>query len=71
MSLLERKIIKIHAKSGAVLDKCIQECISLSFTEGVDVELIHNEVSIIIKWGSLLNKVYQDNAKPELVITLH
>ncbi len=69
---IECETTKVMAKSGSSLDKCIRECIELSMRKGHNVELIHNEVSVIINWGSLLNRVYEDNAKNnKLIFTLH
>ena len=55
--------ITVDAQIGSVLDKCINECIVLAFTQGKDVLLNHNGKTFVIDHLKIQNSVKIGNSK--------
>ena len=54
------KNIKVEAMIGADVYECIVECISLSATKGVPIDLEHNGINIRIDTKSYLEEKYNE-----------
>lgn len=51
------KNIKVYAKAGATLDKCVREALLLAVTERRDVILTHNEEIFHISVQAILTEL--------------